>query len=72
MAQCWDLDPDKRRTMSDLVLTLSRLTTRSPENEDYLEPSCTYEALQNIYVNAEAGLDYTYSSLQKDDKSEEI
>jgi hypothetical protein len=69
MAQCWDLDPDKRSTMSDLVLTLSRLTTRSPGNDDYLEP---YEALQNLYVNAEAGLDYTYSSLQKDDKSEEI
>lgn len=70
MVQCWNLDPEQRTTISDLVLILSQLATRSPEHEGYMETSsCTYESLQNSYVNAE--IDVEYSSLQEDATSEE-
>ncbi|XP_061186843.1 macrophage-stimulating protein receptor-like [Saccostrea echinata] len=57
MTRCWDLNPDRRPTFSELVDELTRFTNPSSD-DNYLEPSFTYERLQSTYVNIGMGIDY--------------
>ncbi|XP_061187468.1 macrophage-stimulating protein receptor-like [Saccostrea echinata] len=63
MTRCWDLDPERRPTFTDLIAQLARFTNPSSD-DNYLEPSFTYERLQSTYVNIGMGIDY--SDLQKE------
>ncbi|XP_062621603.1 macrophage-stimulating protein receptor-like [Saccostrea cucullata] len=57
MSRCWDLDPDRRPIFPELVGEMTRFTTPSSD-DNYLEPTATYEQLRNTYVNVELGVDY--------------